>query len=113
MQLDFLERAKSNEWKNLVGAYLKNEKEHFNENSLQLSMLMAEKENKDFKQLASHPAKIQDLMYIKGIFADGGKIPVYIPEKYISKINIALFWGVLMIGLGLIVGVIYYKRDFK
>ncbi len=113
MQQNFLERTESSEWKKLVDTYLKSGKEHFDKNSLQLSMLMAEKENKNFKQSVFQPTKIQDLMYIKGILADGGKIPVYIPEKYISKISILLFWGMLMIILGVIVIVIYYKRDFK
>ncbi|NQZ29511.1 MAG: ABC-2 transporter permease [Mycoplasmatales bacterium] len=109
----FLKRYKSKEWKELVSSYLTSDKESFDNNALQLSILMAEKENEKFKQLMYRPIEIQDLMYIKGILADGGEIPVYVPEKYIPKINIFLGWGSLMMILGMAVALIYYKKDFK
>ncbi|TCG11452.1 ABC transporter permease [Mycoplasma todarodis] len=113
LQQDFLKRTESKAWKQMTNSLLKSDKEHFDKNSLQLAMLMAEKENKRFKQIITQPTKIQDLMYIRGILADGGKIPVYIPQKYISKTNVLIFWGMLMIILGAVVVVVYYKRDFK
>ncbi len=109
----FLKRYKSKEWKELVSSYLTNDSESFDENALQLSILIAEKENNEFKKLMYRSVEIQDLMYIKGILADGGVIPVYVPEKYIPKINIFLGWGSLMIILGIVVGIIYYRKDFK
>ncbi len=112
-QYNLLDRANSEDWKELTNSYIHNNQEHFNENTLQLSLLMAEKENKEFKKNMIQPAKIQDLMYIRGILADGGSIPVYVPEKYIPKINVLLVWGLMVLTLGFAVVVIYYKKDFK